>query len=151
MNLFHISAVPLTPGTVLTSGLWGQKTVQMQATNYTQYMKEEIFEDVRKSRFPLAPSRLGSVFLFPDETSAHFYRANWLKYHAHIYEIEVFSGNPFVVEMDLLNCNGSQYAQIQSNADKYWRQLQHSNSQTLEVILNGQAKVKSLVAQPSVL
>src|SRR4051812_29196484 len=123
----------------------------MRTSNYAQYMKEEIFEDVRKLRFPQAPSRFISVFLFPDATSAHFYRANWKKYRAYIYEVDLVSGTPFVVEMDLLNCNGLDYAKIQSNADKYWHQLRHPNSQTLEAILDGQAKVRELVAEPSVL
>jgi hypothetical protein len=151
MTLFHISVTPLSTGTILSSGLWGGKIGQMRTSNYAQYMKEEIFEDIRKSRFPQAPSRLGSTFLFPDVTSAHFYRANWMKYNGHIYEVDILSGTPFVVEMDLLNCNGLDYAKIQSNADKYWRQLQHQNSQTLEAILNGQARVQALVAPPSIL
>jgi len=149
--MFHISPTPLTAGTILTPGGWGQKTEQFCSTNYPQYIKEEIFEEVRRTLFPQAPSRLSSVFLFPDSISAYFYRANWLKYQAFIYKMEIISGEPFVAEMDLLNCNGKQYAHIKSCAEKYWRQVQHVSSQTLEVILNGQARVSNLVIQPSVI
>lgn len=149
VEFFHMSVSPLPKGAVLSTGLWGEKTNSMRASNYPQYMKEMIFEEVRASLFPHAPSRLSSVFLFPDLVSARFYRANWMKYGAHIYEIEILSGNPFVVEMDLLNCNGAAYPTIKSKAEKYWNQVQHNFSQTLEAVLQGEARVGDVIEFPS--
>ena len=150
---YHISEIPLDEGVILTKGLWGGKMRdnQFRNMNYSQYMKEEIFEDVRVSKFSDVPSRMKSVFLTADLSSAKFYRSNWKKYRAHIYEVEVESGEPFIVEMDLLNCNGSEYGIIKSCAEKYWSQQHHPDSCTLEAILDGEAVVRTLISPPSII
>ncbi len=152
-TFYHISLVPLAENTILTNGLYGQKirNPQFRASNYFQYIKEEIFEEVRAIKFPTAPSRLNSVFICPDLIAAKFYRSNWNKYKSYIYEIEVLEGEPFIVDMDLLNCNGFEYGIMKSCAEKYWQQSHHQDSCTLEAILNGKAIVKQLISSPSIL
>ncbi len=89
------------------------------------------------------------IFLFPDLAIAKEFYANTCGYQHYVYEVEVIKGDPFIVEMDLLKCNNMSYAKIKTNAHKYWEQVSHTNSGTLEVLLRGEAKVKNLVLEPS--
>ena len=150
---YHISPVPLEKDTILTNGLYGQKIRDPQfiASNYFQHIKEEIFEEVRAIKYPTAPSRLNSVFLCPDLIAAKFYRSTWHKYKSFIYEIEVLEGEPFIVDMHLLECNGFVYGTIKSCAEKYWQLSRHQDSCTLEAILNGKALVRQLISSPSII
>ena len=149
---YHMSDKPLPLGTILNPGIWGEKIHKhVIKLDYPQFIKEEIFEDVRRKLFMHAPSRYDCVYLFPDIISARFYRASWKRYKAFIYETNIIDGSQYIVDMSFLNCNGGHYADIKKQAEKYWSKLHHPDSCTLEILLNGKAEIMNLVAEPSVL
>lgn len=150
-KFYHISRRSIRKGATLTQAIYGERIIDQQTVenSYKLYVKEKIFEDVRALNFPKLPSRLNCVFLYPDEVTAKFFWASEYHYQAYLYEVEIVKGEPFLAEMDLLNCNGLRYTQIKKNANKYWNQIYHPNSSTLEYLLDGKAKVKELVEGPS--
>ena len=148
---YHISKKPLELGTNLLNGQYGKyiQSPRLKQSNYPQYIKEEVFERVRLNKFPDAPSRFNCVFLFQDLISAKFFNSSWNKYKSYLYEIEVLNGKPYLVEMDLLECNGRDYSTIEACAEKYWSKTCHKESCTLEVLVNGDAVVRNLISEPS--
>lgn len=150
-KFYHISGREITKGKALTQSIYGERIIDQTTVDrdYNHYIKEKIFEDIRQQYFPKAPSRLNCVFLYPDINIARFYWAKEYLYQAYLYEVEIKSGTPFTAEMDLLNCDGLRYTQIKKNANKYWKQIFHPNSCTLECLLDGKAVVKRLIEAPS--
>lgn len=150
-KFYHISARVIRKGASLTQGIYGERIIDQQTVeqNYKLYIKEKIFEDIRAVAYPDLPSRLNCVYLYADLDIARFYWAANYNYQAYIYEVEVVKGTPFSAEMDLLNCDGLRYTQIKTNAEKYWQQVFHPNSRTMECLLDGKAKVRNLVEKPS--
>lgn len=151
MTFYHVSHRALREGTLLTIGAYGERTRQasFMEKHYATYLKEEIFEDIRLQFFPNCPSRFNCVFLFPELSMAKEFYANTCGYQHYVYEVEIIKGDPFIVEMDLLKCDNQSYGKLTANAKKYWNQVKHPNSGTLEALLVGDAKVKNLVLQPS--
>lgn len=150
-TFYHVAQRPLRIGTALTVGVYGERIRQEDfvARHYAPYIKEEIFEEVRRLHYPDAPSRLNCVFLYPDLNIAREYYANTCGYKNYVYAVEIEEGQPFVVEMDLLRCDGMPFSVLVANAHKYWQQVSHPNSGTLEAILSGRVIVKELVLEPS--
>ena len=151
ITFYHVSQRLLRIGTTLTIGTYGERIRRRDFVeqNYASYIKEEIFEDVRQHFYPESPSRMNCVFLFPEFSIAREFYANTCGYRYYVYEVEVKTGQPFVAEMDLIRCDSMRYEDITSKAHKYWKQVQHPNSGTLEVLLNGQATVTKIVLEPS--
>lgn len=151
-NIFyHVSPNRLTEETILTIGIYGERIRRHNfiEENYATYIKEEIFEAIRLQYYPDLPSRFNCVFLFSEMTFAKESYANQGAYKAYVYEVELVEGKLIKVEMDLLRCDGATFEEINSCAHKYWKQLKQPNSATLEILLNGQAKVKKLLLEPS--
>jgi len=148
---YHVSQRLLRIGTTLTVGAYGERIRRNDFVehNYASYIKEEIFEDIRQHFFPSLPSRMNCVFLFPEFSIAREFYANTCGYRNYVYEVRIEQGEPFVAEMDLMRCDNMRYETITANAHKYWKQVRHPNSGTLEVLLNGQATVTKLVLEPS--
>lgn len=148
---YHISAREIRRGATLTQSIYGERVIdQMTVENdYNLYIKEKIFEDVRRQFQPQAPSRLNCVFMYPSLEIARFFWAKDHSYQSYLYEVEVQRGTPFLAEMDLLNCDGRRYSLIKRNAEKYWQGIYHPNSCTLEYLLDGRAIVKELIEAPS--
>jgi hypothetical protein len=150
-KFYHISRRSIRDGATLTQGIYGERVIDQKTVDakYELYIKEKMFEDIRALEFPNLPSRLNCVFLYNNLEIAKFHWAYEYSYQAYIYEVEIVKGEPFVAEMDLLNCNKMRYTQIKNNAEKYWSQVYHPDSCTLECLLDGEAKVKELVEGPS--
>ena len=153
MKYFHVSKRKLTKGTILTIGIYGERIRRHDyiENQYKNYIKEEIFEAIRNLHYPGLPSRFDCVFLFAKENEAKMSYSTVNAYNGFVYEVEIRSGVPLQVEMDLLHCDGLSYLQIQESAHKYWRSTKHEKSATLEVLLNGEVLVKKLVLAPSIL
>ena len=105
-KFYHISRRSIREGATLTQGIYGERIIDQHTveSNYELYIKEKIFEDVRVLQFPELPSRLNCVFLYSNLEIAKFYWAYKHLYQAYIYEVEIVYGEPFLAEMDLLNC-----------------------------------------------
>ncbi|MGB0983102.1 MAG: DUF2441 domain-containing protein [Saprospiraceae bacterium] len=148
---YHISKREIRAGANLTQSIYGERIIDARTVeaDYNLYIKEKIFEDVRLQHFPEAPSRLNCVFLYDSIETARFYWATAYSYQAYLYEVEIKKGTPFTAEMDLLNCDGKRYTLLKKNAHKYWNQIFHPNSHTLESLLDGKATVKKLIEAPS--
>lgn len=150
-KMYHISQRVLREGTTLTVGTYGERLRRTDfiEQNYEVHIKEEIFEMVRAQHYPQAPSRFNAVFLYPEFSIAKEYYANHFNYQQYVYEVEVLDDAIFVAEMDLLRCDGLSVQIIKSNAHKYWQQVQHPNSGSLEAVLAAKAIVRKLVLEPS--
>lgn len=150
--MYHLSNRIIRSGTDLTLGVYGERIRRSDFVeqHYQQHIKEEVFEQVRKAYYPEAPSRFNAVFLFPDFATAKAFYAHTYHYEYYLYEVELAEGVlPFMAEMNLLNCDGLSFEDIQSNAHKYWQQLQHPQSGSIEVIFSGKATVKKMLLSPS--
>lgn len=148
---YHVSQRPLHLNTSLTKGTYGERIrrADFLDVNYPAYIKEEIFEEIRRQYFPDAPSRFKCSFLFPELSIAREYYANAARYQCYVYAVEVEEANSFIAEMDLLKCDGMSYEDIAAHAQKYWSGEQHPNSGTLEVLTTGACSVKELILEPS--
>ena len=148
---YHLSRRPLREGTALTPGVFGERvsSVEFRREHYALYIRERLFEDIRQRFYPQAPSRLQSVFLYPDLALARCLHGYVHHYHGYLYEVEVLDGQAFVVDMDLLNCEGESLELIQDRAKRYWAQEQHPDSASLELLANGATLVRRLIAGPS--
>lgn len=151
MLYYHVSRRELRLDTILTKGVYGERIRRPDFVeeHYSSHLKEEIFEAVRKAQQPELPSRLASVFLFQDLATAQAFYANQGRYQQYLYAVDILEGEPFRAEMDLLHCEGASYTQIAACAERYWQQIHHPNSQTIEVLLDGKAAVKQLILSPS--
>ncbi len=149
--MYHISQRVLREGTTLTIGAYGERIRRTDfiEQNYAVHIKEEVFEMIRAQHYPQAPSRFNAVFLFPEYSIAKEFYANSFNYQHYVYEVEVLSTKAFVAEMDLLKCDGMPFQVIASNAHKYWQQVQHPESGSLEVVLAGKAVVQQVLLRPS--
>lgn len=147
MNYYHVSHRKLREGTILTLGVYGERIRRHDfiEEEYTTYIKEEIFEEIRLAHYKNLPSRMNCTFLFSDLAVARSFYA----YKAYVYEVEIEEGQPLLVEMDLLNCDGLSYEKISLCAHKYWQERKHPESGSLEVLLEGTVKVKKMVLAPS--
>lgn len=150
-KMYHISQRALREGTILTIGTYGERLRRKDfiEQNYEIHVKEEVFELIRAAHYPQAPSRFNAVFLYPEFSIAKEFYANHFDYQNYVYEVEVLEKTAFVAEMDLLKCDGLSFQTISSNAHKYWQQIQHPNSGSLEVVLSGKAIVRKAVLEPS--
>jgi hypothetical protein len=150
-RMYHISQRALREGTTLTIGTYGERLRRKDfiEQNYEVHIKEEIFEIIRAQHYPQAPSRFNAVFLYPEFSIAKEFYANHFDYQYYVYEVEVEAEEVFVAEMDLLKCDGLSVQQISSNAHKYWQQVKHPNSGSLEAVLSGKAIVRKTVLEPS--
>ncbi len=150
-RFYHISRREISKGATLTQSIYGERIIDQSTVdhNYNLYIKEKVFEEVRRNIKPDAPSRLNCVFLYSSLEIARFYWAKEHHYQAYLYEVEIQRGTPFIAEMDLLHCNGRRYTLIKTNAEKYWSGVFHENSCTVECLLDGKATVKSLIEGPS--
>lgn len=148
---YHVSRRELRKNTILTKGVYGERIRRPDFVEeyYTKHIKEEIFESIRTQHYSEFPSRLSSVFLFQDLVTAQAFYANRGRYQHYLYAVEILQGTPFQAEMDLLQCEGASYDKIVACAKRYWQQIHHSNSQTIEVLLDGKAVVKKLILSPS--
>ncbi len=153
MKYYHVSKRILREGTILTVGVYGERIRRHDyiENQYKTYIKEEIFESLRSAHYPELPSRLDCVFLFSKEEEAMMSYSFINAYKGYVYEVEIRSGKPLEVEMDLLHCDGRSYREIQESAHKYWKGIKHKNSASLEVLLCGEALVRKLVLAPSIL
>lgn len=151
MLYYHVSRRELRLDTILTTGVYGERMRRPDfvENHYAHHIKEEIFEAIRKANYPERPSRLSSVFLLQDLATAQAFYANQSQYQHYLYAVEILEGQPFRAEMDLLHCEGTAYTKIEACAQRYWQQIHHPNSQTIEVLLDGQAAVKQLLLEPS--
>lgn len=148
---YHVSQRSLKSDTSLTKGAYGERIRRADfiEANYATYIKEEIFEEIRRLHFPDAPSRFKCSFLFPELSIAKEYYANAMRYQHYVYAVEVEAENSFIAEMDLLKCDGQSYEDIAAHAQQYWSGEQHPNSGTLEVLTTGLCSVKELILEPS--
>lgn len=151
MLYYHVSPRELRIETILTKGVYGERIRRPDFVeqHYASHLKEEIFEAIREKHYPHLPSRLSSVFLWQDLATAQAFYANQGRYEQYLYAVEVLEGVPFQAEMDLLHCEGAAYEKIAACAKRYWQQIHHPNSQTIEVLLDGKAAVKKIILPPS--
>ncbi len=152
-SYYHISTRELRIGTTLTQGVYGEKVQRPDFIEkmYHKHLVENIFEQLRLTQKPKAPSRLNCVYLFDEWTTAQMYFAFSYRYNAYVYEVDIVSGTPFRAEMDLLKCENQPFGVIKEQAELYWTGQKHTGSMTTEVLLDGKAVVKNLLLQPSVI
>ncbi|MCU4883772.1 DUF2441 domain-containing protein [Bacillus cereus] len=94
-NYYHTSNDNLALGTVLQP-MYGEKLKDSRRyvndnvffyDNYTQYLKEMLFEEIRRTEFPSLPSRIQSIYLTESYEGAIQYADKYTK--KYIYEVEI--------------------------------------------------------------
>src|SRR5690554_1796127 len=103
---YHVSSDELTPGTILEPkyGLKIKDPAFYRQSDYchAQYLKEMIFEDIRRANHPSRPSRLNSVYLIEKLEDAKKYKE--INGGKHIYEVTLLeSSNILIGDMKWLD------------------------------------------------
>ncbi|SDC21133.1 Protein of unknown function [Bacillus wiedmannii] len=113
-SFYHVSTIKLAKGDILEPRygltLCDYKHFRSDQNKYSQYLKEQIFEDVRKDKFPSLPSRINSVYVWDDLESAISYIERNRYTEAFIYEVEL--ENPKLAvryDMSWLDLSNLQY------------------------------------------
>ena len=99
---------------------------------------ELIFEYVRRSHFPLCPSRFQSIFAHDNIDQAIKFRDKYGKSDSVIWEIE--SDSAFKADMRLLTFEGSVLV-LSYNAHRYWKGIPSGNDPIWEFLIVPPLKV----------
>jgi Protein of unknown function (DUF2441) len=75
----------LDHGSIVRPGNWG-RIVRLTGPNHTEWQREVILEEIRKSEFAHLPSRLESAFVIDELEEAQYYAANFVRL-ALLYEV----------------------------------------------------------------
>ncbi|PEO65669.1 DUF2441 domain-containing protein [Bacillus toyonensis] len=95
---------------------------------YAQYLKEMLFEEVRKTEFPLLPSRIKSIYLTDSYKGASKYKDKYGKNF--IYEVEIENSNKAItVDMQWMDLSILQpYDTVKEMARNYYNGTSISDS-----------------------
>ncbi|MFB5588456.1 DUF2441 domain-containing protein [Bacillus cereus] len=123
---YHVSTIKLAKGDILEPRygltLCDYRHFRSDQNRYSQYLKEQIFEDVRKEKFPSLPSRINSVYVWDDLDSAVSYIKRNRYTEVFIYEVEL--ENPKLAvryDMSLLDLSNLQYyVKVKEIANYYY-------------------------------
>lgn len=124
---FHFSGVSLGVGSVILRGNYGRILAGYPAVippaAYWKLTVEKIFESVRQSAFPNAPSRLNSSFMFQTEQEARANRHSFNGNMVVLYQVELTdpNGAQHLGDMNLATQSFVLNApNAASNAQAYW-------------------------------
>lgn len=100
MTYFHGNSTLLEPGSVIQPGNWG-RIIKKAEWRHALAMREVLFEHVRQSEFPHAPSRLESAYFFDDEgEAAHYLQTPDRAFLMIMYEVELVDPNATQIMTD---------------------------------------------------
>ncbi len=120
---FHASNEIHRPGTKLKPNygitINNSRYYSHNKVNYTQYLKEQLFETVRKTKYPSLPSRLNCIYVVDDVRYALQYIQKMNK--KYLYRVTIKNKKKSAkVDMNLLDCNNKSFNEVVVIADKYF-------------------------------
>jgi len=126
-----------------------QELLPMMRTQLT-LIREMIFEEVRKERFPQKLSRYKGLHIIPaDKESLSFWLPQLKTPNAKIYKLEL-TGRMHRGKYDLLGINTIPTEYIKLNAYQYWLGINGQESINDECLFEGMVKVLEVVEAGSV-
>lgn len=123
---FYCCSLPLGPGSIVNPGNWGRiiKTYTPQTSpNAWLFIRELIFEEVRREFFPQKPSRFCSIFLCQDLEGIQEFKKVSNRVLDIIYEVEVLEEQlqAHTGDWTLFSIqNNDTYATFSDRAKLYW-------------------------------
>ena len=114
---YFTCAMMLDSGSIVRPGNWG-RIVRLIGPAHTEWQREMILEDIRKSEFPLLPSRLESAFVIDELDEAKYYAANFSRLGL-LYEVALIDVGAPTHEADWKGTGP--YDQTNDWARRYWR------------------------------
>lgn len=165
---YHVSTIKLAQGDILEPRygltMCDYRYFRSTPDKYSQYLKEQIFEDVRRDKFPSLPSRIKSIYLWDDVKKAVNYIERYKSKHEEcsIYEVEVEHPELAIsYDMSWMNLSNLQYYEsVKEMANYYFsRNSVEDNSlnfgiysgqnnkveSTWETLYEGKVKVKGFI------
>lgn len=125
-NYFYCCSLPLAAGSIVNPGNWGRiiRTYTPQTSpNAWLFIRELIFEEVRKKFFTEKPSRFHSLFLCPDEEGIKEFKKVNNRTLDIVYEVEILderlpshSGDWSLFSIQ----NNDNYLTFSDRAKLYW-------------------------------
>ena len=109
--------------------------------HYLRFVREHLFEEVRKEFFPDLPSRLRCLWIIPHDKNAVNYWWKNLGRKGKIFEISV-SGKVHQASQQYLNITTQSFDYIREQAFKYWAAKSVENQNEYECLFEGFVKVE---------
>ena len=125
-SYFYCCSLPLMAGSVIKPGNWGRiiKTYSPQSSpNVWLFIRELIFEQVRRENFSTKPSRFESIFLCLDQNSIRDFKQTTSRSLDLIYEVVVLDEQEPTHIGDWALCNiqnNDNYSTFVDRAKMYW-------------------------------
>lgn len=104
-------------GSIIRPGNWG-RIVRRVGPNHHEWQRETILEEVRRTEFPVLPSRLDCAFVIDERIEAQYYVANFAPLCL-LYEVRLIDGGAPTHEADWKGTGP--YDQTSEWARRYWR------------------------------
>ncbi|WP_067730940.1 DUF2441 domain-containing protein [Oceanobacillus damuensis] len=145
VDYFHVSNEVLESGRMLECKygkvILNERYYSDSDHYHNQYLREIIFEEVRKSNFADKPSRLKSIYLFDEIRLALKYRNDLKK--KYIYTVRIEDGSKLLrTDMNLINLSvGKSIDEIRSLASRYFSDCKKTDN--TEVICEGSVSIEN--------
>jgi Protein of unknown function (DUF2441) len=114
---YFACTIMLDRGSIIRPGNWG-RIVGLVGPNHPEWKREMILEEIRKSEFPLLPSRLECAFVIDELGEAQYYAANFSRL-ALLYEVTLIDDGEPSHEADWKGTGP--YDHTNDWARRYWR------------------------------
>lgn len=156
-NYFHVSSMELLTNKIIpfyfsTSLNFKNEMLPLaiRLDYHNRYMKEWVFEKIRKQHYKHMPSRWSSIFLFSTLDAAYRFQQNHNNIKERkIYKIQLLGRGKFnYVDMTYLDCDMLTYEEIEHNAHDYWSQS-ISDERRIEYLYEGQGEIIKEMTPPS--
>jgi len=126
-HYYYCYSLPLEPGSVIKPGNWGRilkKYTPQTSPNCWLFVRELVYESVRREAFPHKPSRFDSIFLCFTENDLIEFRDTNNRRLDIAYEIEVIDETTpsHIGDLTLANmANTDDYHVFENRARLYWQ------------------------------
>lgn len=125
VKYYWLCSYILEPGSTVLPGNWG-RIVKLYTTqnNAYIYLREEIFERIRRENYPHLPSRMTSIFICEDLSTAKDFKRQSGRTFDILYEVELIDDKPvFTADWALLNFlpEPLPLAAFEERANLYWK------------------------------
>ncbi len=146
-NIYYwICSYPLEKGSVVNPGNWGRiLDFYIYPDASANYLKEKIFEEVRRENYSAKPSRLKSIFLCETLEEIRKFKMENNRNLDLIYKVKLVMNAPiFRTNYQLMNIpNGTVISKIEAFAQKYWSEEPYQN---IEILVEAKIEILERVA-----
>ncbi|MFH6987596.1 DUF2441 domain-containing protein [Flavobacterium collinsii] len=119
------------------------KILKQTVIEFMKFSREEIFEAIRKEKFPEKPSRKNCIWLIEDNIDAVNYWWDKLNKNSQkLFEVEI-TGNIHIADQGYLALSSDPLNIIKEKAEEYWKSNKPETSTMNECVFTGKLKVIS--------